>query len=39
MPLSSIGESGHYELYGNNVYFFMTYKWPPHPVRHYISGP
>jgi hypothetical protein len=25
MPLSSIGESGHYELYGNNVYFFMTY--------------
>jgi hypothetical protein len=25
MPLSSIGESGHCELYANNVYFFMTY--------------
>jgi hypothetical protein len=26
MPfLSSLGESGHYELYANNVYFFMTY--------------
>jgi hypothetical protein len=25
MPLSSLGESGHCELYANNVYFFMTY--------------
>ena len=25
MPLSSIGESGHCELYATNVYFFMTY--------------
>jgi Protein of unknown function (DUF1488) len=26
VPLSSPGESGHCELYANNVYFFMTYE-------------
>jgi len=26
MPLSSTGEPGLRELYGNNVYFFMTYR-------------
>jgi hypothetical protein len=35
MPLSSLGESGHCELYANNVYFFMTYS--SHRIRSGIT--